>query len=517
MRAEEIKGLIEAYSKVHETPEILNEAAKPNPNDLGYRAGRGIVGALSDLGPGLAGQLTGKDNPALQRQRARTQKLQQLVTTGKLDTPTSAAKPTRQNPAVQQQIAKNEKDRRTMNPGDYFGTNPEKPKPSPGPTGSPGPGSNRPGPSGSPGSNRPPVSTTVLAKKGGVEGKLDKSTGKFTAGAFSAAEKSRYASVAAKNTGASTAAEKPSSTPTTPQKPAGSAMDQWRKANPKLAAAADEKSRIRGTSQTDNPLMKDMRSKMSMTPSVQSPTLAKDLGKGGGNQSLLNNPNASKAAPPKPAATAAPKPIATAKPSGFDLAKKGVNLAAGVDIFDIVKGHLLDEGYAETEQNAIVMMANMSEEWRDSIIMELTGGKGHPGYKAGSKDHGPMEAGHPADSEKRKDKGGTMSMRHGHHLGDMDDEDDDDDDLESVVKQQSRDSRERVRKPLRDKVKAARKKMTKEEMELDEAQKARENPEGHDKEEKRKYEPVRGERTPMPPRGDKRREDFEKWYRANVR
>ena len=30
-------------------------------------------------------------------------------------------------------------------------------------------------------------------------------------------------------------------------------------------------------------------------------------------------------------------------------------------------------------------------------------------------------------------------------------------------------------------------------------------------------EKVRGERTPMPPRGDKRREDFEKWYAANVR
>ena len=30
-------------------------------------------------------------------------------------------------------------------------------------------------------------------------------------------------------------------------------------------------------------------------------------------------------------------------------------------------------------------------------------------------------------------------------------------------------------------------------------------------------EKVRGERTPMPPRGNKRREDFEKWYAANVR
>jgi hypothetical protein len=52
---------------------------------------------------------------------------------------------------------------------------------------------------------------------------------------------------------------------------------------------------------------------------------------------------------------------------------------------------------------------------------------------------------------------------------------------------------------------------------LGEAQAARENPEGHDKEEKKKYAPVRGERTPMPPRGNKSREAFEKWYAANVR
>ena len=42
------------------------------------------------------------------------------------------------------------------------------------------------------------------------------------------------------------------------------------------------------------------------------------------------------------------------------------------------------------------------------------------------------------------------------------------------------------------------------------------NPEKGEKEDK-KYAPVRGERTPMPPRGDKRREDFEKWYAAQRR
>jgi hypothetical protein len=38
------------------------------------------------------------------------------------------------------------------------------------------------------------------------------------------------------------------------------------------------------------------------------------------------------------------------------------------DLFDVVKGHLLDEGYADTEEAALVIMANMSEEWRESIV-----------------------------------------------------------------------------------------------------------------------------------------------------
>jgi len=52
---------------------------------------------------------------------------------------------------------------------------------------------------------------------------------------------------------------------------------------------------------------------------------------------------------------------------------------------------------------------------------------------------------------------------------------------------------------------------------MDEAQEARNNPEKYEREQSKKSAPVRGERTPMPPRGDKRREDFEKWYAANVR
>jgi hypothetical protein len=38
------------------------------------------------------------------------------------------------------------------------------------------------------------------------------------------------------------------------------------------------------------------------------------------------------------------------------------------DMFDLILSHLLDEGYADTQEAAIAIMSNMSEEWRDSII-----------------------------------------------------------------------------------------------------------------------------------------------------
>jgi hypothetical protein len=85
-------------------------------------------------------------------------------------------------------------------------------------------------------------------------------------------------------------------------------MDVWRLANPKLAAAADEKARIRGTAQTDSPLISDMglRSRMSPnTPSLQKSTFSSDVGPGSGNQRLKDNKFAFRAEPPKPSPTSA--------------------------------------------------------------------------------------------------------------------------------------------------------------------------------------------------------------------
>jgi hypothetical protein len=41
------------------------------------------------------------------------------------------------------------------------------------------------------------------------------------------------------------------------------------------------------------------------------------------------------------------------------------------DLYDIILTHLLDEGYADTEQAAEAIMVNMSEDWRQSIVEEV--------------------------------------------------------------------------------------------------------------------------------------------------
>jgi hypothetical protein len=60
-------------------------------------------------------------------------------------------------------------------------------------------------------------------------------------------------------------------------------------------------------------------------------------------------------------------PVATPKPSvQQQIRQRRLNM--DLDLFDIVKGYLIDEGYAETEEAAAVIMVNMSEEWKTQII-----------------------------------------------------------------------------------------------------------------------------------------------------
>jgi len=54
--------------------------------------------------------------------------------------------------------------------------------------------------------------------------------------------------------------------------------------------------------------------------------------------------------------------------AGVGPSEKPTGLNNSADLFDIVKGHLMSEGYADTEEAALAIMANMSEEWRQSIV-----------------------------------------------------------------------------------------------------------------------------------------------------
>jgi hypothetical protein len=66
--------------------------------------------------------------------------------------------------------------------------------------------------------------------------------------------------------------------------------------------------------------------------------------------------------------TAKPKPEEPKKPKSLKILGGQVVGYEDFDLFDVIKGHLLDEGYANTEEAAFAIMANMSEDWRQSII-----------------------------------------------------------------------------------------------------------------------------------------------------
>ena len=128
----------------------------------------------------------------------------------------------------------------------------------------------------------------------------------------------------------------------------------------------------------------------------------------------------------------------------------------------------------------------MSEEWRESILDEALTGERYKKVmkKPGGTSYSRKVSADPAKRATRGGKGGESDFGAGDRGSGN---------------------------------KAARRAGTYQEEYVDEAQHARENPEKYEREQAKKSAPVRGERTPMPPRGDKRREDFEKWYAKNVR
>jgi hypothetical protein len=73
------------------------------------------------------------------------------------------------------------------------------------------------------------------------------------------------------------------------------------------------------------------------------------------------------------------------------------------DLYDIILSHLLDEGYADTQQAAEAIMANMSEEWREDIME----GMSMKDFKENRKKLQRKEA--SADARKRGHEGKTWA------------------------------------------------------------------------------------------------------------
>jgi hypothetical protein len=64
------------------------------------------------------------------------------------------------------------------------------------------------------------------------------------------------------------------------------------------------------------------------------------------------------------------------------------------DLYDLILSHLLDEGYAETPEAAEAIMVNMSEEWRESIVEDISIRSGiSSGYSTKPGDNKPYKDG----------------------------------------------------------------------------------------------------------------------------
>ena len=74
-----------------------------------------------------------------------------------------------------------------------------------------------------------------------------------------------------------------------------------------------------------------------------------------------------------------PRPTARPSVRTQDTMRKNQSSMEEVDVFDIIKGHLIDEGFADTEEAAHSIMASMSEGWKQSIVEAFPNVKGNLG------------------------------------------------------------------------------------------------------------------------------------------
>jgi hypothetical protein len=372
-----IRDMSLAYAAVYDQDlrEELNRTSKlseSSESDVGYRLGRGLVGSLRDLPGGVVAQLQGKtpkNSPELKRQAQRGQALMSLVTKGQLpgsQKPTSTPKPS----------AKSDDSTPSSS---SFKWNPEK---------------------------------NIIAAKGGKLGIMDKgdssswrepneqekgeipisSTEKFRSSESGQRfVKQRDAAKGAKpetskSTPSASVSITPKPAPASQLSPGGRASnaDLEGKTFPKRKTAGGteyevrtptraemEASRKAGGGEAGVKAAVERSSKLMGGPEGSGeikpdPTL-KPITK---SFSQTSTPEA-----PKPASAPAaptPRPVGKSEMIAANIARARVpkpsTVSSGFDLFDVVMGHLLDEGYADTNEAAIAIMANMSEEWRESIV-----------------------------------------------------------------------------------------------------------------------------------------------------
>jgi len=142
----------------------------------------------------------------------------------------------------------------------------------------------------------------------------------------------------------------------TPTKPAGPAMG-------KLGGTTFERR---------TPTSAELKAAQSARASGASPEKALQAAKSAGGalqQTAAKVMEKPPAFSPTPAAAKTTPTPSTPKAPTLGSKKPG-SMVSHFDPFDVIKGHLLDEGYADTEESALAIMANMSEEWRESILNE---------------------------------------------------------------------------------------------------------------------------------------------------
>ncbi len=83
-----------------------------------------------------------------------------------------------------------------------------------------------------------------------------------------------------------------------------------------------------------------------------------------------------------------------------------------VDIYDIILSHLLDEGYADTLENAETIMVNMSEDWREEIVEKFVSPfKSKVSYNNPQGLSPAMKASHKSDDLQRTEPGSKRQKK----------------------------------------------------------------------------------------------------------